>query len=870
MPHIETIHKTCFVCHKSSEQNKIASPVHPGTAGPSGIVELDGRPKELTEIVLRNCLEVCPHCGYIAEDIGEKTSIAGEFLQSPDYCSLRSPEIPSSPSLYLRAALLRLTENNLEKAIEYYISAAWCADSLLDRELAVSCREEALSLVCADNKTFAAIPPETWVRILDTMRRCGDFGSVIAHCTGLLAIAGPALQQELEYELFCAKQRDDAPHTNRDAANSNRYGFGPHNAGDEFTIDGKSYSVEDDCYGKGWNWVAETRTLVLSNYHGSAIHATGDITIRLEQIDNQIDSSHGPGIHVRRGNLKLSGVKLLSIRGDEGGIFVESGTLDITGVFLKIRTKEYGIFASGTITLTDYCVIDIRSETTAIKSVSGGLNASTKPVLKIFGKNAGIDLAGDLNQNDGIQQIESPNGCGIVSHHGSLALTGCAADIICGDTCISLEHGRLSTRMIHGTLHGTSCVRVHGSCSIVGSVVAFAGEDCGLFVSEDMEVSGSRCESSGKTALTVEGNLQIQNANISASGGTGISVGGDMSCAGAILMLQGDTAMQISGNAEISSGVVMGVGKISGIVVHGSYFQSGGEISFSGVAEDGMRISGEQMKITNGGSLTASGRKCGLDAAGDVVLDHIGLLSASGTIGFSCKSLKIEAATMKVAGEEIGLNIRGGALILVDTVTVNATGNVGIYTTGDINIHAGALQVTGQFGGVVLESGSLMIIGGALDIFGDEFGILLQSGSMEVFGGMISITNARMTDSGGCGIVVEKGNLAVGSPAAGSIMTINGESYAISVPCGEISMRHGVFEAYGFRAGITGRSLTLNDVTLTAYGKTEGAVVLTGHGPWNDEGLIVLAGKSTKTATDTVYSGQKFVHVYTVHPPDGS
>jgi len=81
-------------------------------------------------------------------------------------------------------------------------------------------------------------------------------------------------------------------------------------------------------------------------------------------------------------------------------------------------------------------------------------------------------------------------------------------------------------------------------------------------------------------------------------------------------------------------------------------------------------------------------------------------------------------------------------------------------------------------------------------------------------------------------------------------------------------MRRGMIEAYGFRAGITGKSLTLKDVALTAYGKTEGAVVLTGHEPWNDEGLIVLAGKSTRTANEAVYSGQKYVHAYTVHPPD--
>ncbi|MCK9632801.1 MAG: hypothetical protein M0R30_14315 [Methanoregula sp.] len=862
MPKNAILQKTCFVCHHSSSPIKNASSLRPGTAGPSGIVDLEGRPKELTEYILRTQLEVCPHCGYIAEDIGKRTSITKDFLQSPAYGSLQNPEIPPSPSLYQRVALIQLAENNPEKAIASYLSAAWCADSLLKPELAVSFRRKALSLIFSDNKTFADIPSKQWIPVLDTMRRCGDFDRVIRHVTSLLAIAGPALQQELDYELLCG---DSEPHTNLDVVNSHRHRSGPQNTVDEFTIDGKSYSTEDDCRGRGWNWIAATRTLVLSNYHGSAIQATGDITIRLVQIDNQIESAHGPGIHLRHGNLKLSGAMFLSINGDGGGIFVDDGTLEMAGIFLKIRTKDYGIFTSGTITITDSCVIDVRSKTTAIKSVSGGLNASGKPVLKIFGMDAGIDLAGDLNQTEGIQQIESPNGCGIISHHGSLALTGCNSDFICGDTCINLENGSLSTKWMHGTLNGTSCVTVNGSCSITGSNITFSSVDFGLFVSKDMEISNTKCESSGKTAIAVGGKLQIQNVNISASGGMGISVGGDIKCAGGILMLQGDTAMQISGAAEISNAQIMGVGKISGIVVHGSYSQSGGDISFSGDAQEGMRVFGKEMRI-NSGSLKVSGRKSGLDVDGDVALENVALLSASGNIGFSCKSLKIiKNVNIKATGEEIGLSIRGGNLFFGDTITVNATGNVGIYATHDIGIHGGTIQVTGQFAGIVMESGNLIITNGAIDIFGEEFGILLQSGSMEVFSGIIDITNSRMTDSGGCGIAVEKGNLA-----AGGIMTINGESYAISVPSGEIFMRRGMIEAYGFRAGITGKSMKLNDVSLTAYGKTEGAVVLTGQDTWNDEGVVILAGKSTKTATDTIYSDQKYVHAYSVHLPDAS
>lgn len=869
MPNIAFLLKTCFVCHHSSKQIKLESYLRPGTAGPSGIVDLEGRPKELSEYILRNQLEVCPHCGYIAEDLGERTSITEDFLQSPAYERLRNPEIPPSPSLYLRAALIQCEDRNPTKAIAYYLFAAWCADSLLKPELAISCRRKALDLIFADNKTFADIPREQWISVIDTMRRCGDFDMAITHLNNLLGIAGPALEQGLDNELIYAKLSDFESHASLGIVNNNQSKSESQNTGDELVVNGRSYSIKDDCCGTGWNWLYATRTLILSNYHGSAIQATGDITIRLDGVDNQIKSAHGPGIHIRNGNLKLTGVKLLSINGDEGGIFVENGTLEMAGVVLKIRTKDCGIFTSGTITTKDFSVLDIHSKTTAIRSVSGGLNVSGKAILKIFGTDAGIDLAGDLDQDDGILQIESPKGCGLRIHSGSLSLTICYFEFICGDTCILIENGNLTTTSSSGSLHGTSCMLVHGICSIVGGNITLNGVDYGFFVSEDMKISSSKCDYSGKTAIAVGGKLEIQNTNISTSGEEGISVGGDMRCDGGTLMIQGDTAIQISGNAEISNCVIIGIGKISGIVVNGSYFQSGGDISFSGEGEDGMRISGKEMRVMNRGILTVSGRKSGLDVEGDVILEYFNLLSASGNIGISSKSLNITYGNLKIAGEEIGLSVRDGDLIFGDTITVSITGNVGIYATKDIKILGGSIQVSGQFAGILLENGNLMIINGVIDIFGEEFGILLQSGSMEVCIGIISIINTRMTDLGGCGIAIWKGHLALGL-SSGVLMTINGESYAISVPCGEISAKHGIIEAYGFRAGVKGKSMKLHDTTLTAYGKIEGAVVLTDDGPWSDEEVSIMAGKSTKTATDTVYSGQRYVHAYTIHPPGAS
>ncbi|MBP7119997.1 MAG: hypothetical protein KBA49_02025 [Methanolinea sp.] len=860
---MKTVPKTCFICHKSSKQIFSAPSTDPITAETSGIVELDGRPKELTAEILKNQLEVCPHCGYIAEDIGEKTGTTKDFLQSPDFFDLQNPDSPPLASRYIRAARIQLEEKNPKKALDYYLMAAWSADTMRQREIAVSCRRKALSLIFAGNKTFADIPSDKWVPVIDTMRRCGDFDSVITHCTNLLAIAGPTLRQGLDYELFCAKQHDDEPHTNLDAANSNQCRSGAQEVNDEFIIGGKSYSGEDDCYGNGWNWVAETRTLFLSNYHGSSIEASGDLTIRVEQMDNQILSPHGPGILIHNGTLKLIGLATLTIKGDDAGILVESGSLEIAKTVLIIRTSEYGIFSAGNIIITNGSVLDISSETTAIRSAFGGLTINGMCSLTIYGNRAGIDLAGDMNFSVGGLKIESPEGCGILIHHGSIDISSAIFDAFCGDTGILLEEGSLTVDVSTFDLNAASCVQVNGSCNILRSNGTLSGENYGCFVSQNMDLSGDY-EISGKIAIAVGGNLQIQNGNITASGETGISVGVDLNYIGGGLMLTGDTAMQIAGNAEISGGQIMGIGKINGIVVNGSYTMSGGDISVSGEAEDGMRISGEKMTLTFG-SITVSGRTHGLVVAGSAVIESI-RLSASGNIGFSVgKSLKIERGRLKISGVEIGLSVKEGDLILGTVVNLNANGNVGIYTTKDIVSHGATVIVSGRFGGIVSEKGNLIITNGRVEITADEYGMLIPSGSTKIPCGIIRITNSRMRDSGGCGIVVEKGDLELGG-----LITIDAENYAISVPCGEISVLAGNVEAYGFRAGITGKSLTIKEASLTAYGKTEGAVVLTEQGPWRDAGIVVQAGKSGKTATDGVYSGQRFLHAYTERVPDAS
>ncbi len=863
MPQTNINTKICSVCHNRSNQKKSSIIVPPYVAGPSGIIDLEGRPKELTELILNNTLELCPHCGYIAEDIREKTSVTRELLQSPRFISLQNPETPPYPSLYLRAAQIKLVENKPEKAISYYIFAAWCADSIFHDDLAVSCRKKAISLIFSENKTFDDIPSKMWVPILDTIRRCKEFTTVIAQCTTLIPHTKPPLRNGLEFELCCAKKGDSKQHATLEVSKSELYAPNLDRRDEEFIIGGKSYCGKEDCGGIGWSWIAITRTLTLFNYHGSAIKAYGDITLNITQMDNQIQSAHGPGIHIYQGNLKITGRGFLSIQGEEQGIFVATGTLLIDNSAIYIRTQGDGIVVSGNITVMKYGVLDINSHNIAIQSLSGGLTSTNKFVLKIKGEHAGIVLSRGLHSSGGINQVESSEGDGIVLHNGSLELSECILDIACGGTSIYLKNGNFNCNAVRGSMNGLSGVQIIGSASIRMAVIHTSGVDYGLFISRDLEIFHSTIESDGKTGIAVGLDLHITKASITGSGETGLSIGGNLDYLGNNMMLSGDSAMKVSGNANISEGFIMANGKICGVEIKGTYTQTSGTISFFGESEDGMRIFGKHMQIM-GGSLTAAGRKTGLVVAETALIENSPLVSASGCVGFSVgHSISVKGGILKITGDEIGLCVRSGNLVIGPSVVLTVTGNVGVYTSDDININSGKLEITGQFGGIVSENGNFNLNEGVLEITADEYGILLQSGSMNLMG-FITITNSRMTDSGGCGIVIEKGNLKTNS-----VIMITGESYGITVPCGEVQL-FGKNEVYGYRAGIIAESLVFENASLTAYGKTEGAVILTKDKRWKGDSIIFLAGKSAKTADEDGYSGQRFVHAYRLHNSEPS
>ena len=82
MSSIIDIERKCWVCGEMSEQAGLAS------TNRFGSPDLDLRPPEMERSTMEWWLEECPHCGYVANDLSEKTDITKDWLKNNQYSSM--------------------------------------------------------------------------------------------------------------------------------------------------------------------------------------------------------------------------------------------------------------------------------------------------------------------------------------------------------------------------------------------------------------------------------------------------------------------------------------------------------------------------------------------------------------------------------------------------------------------------------------------------------------------------------------------------------------------------------------------------------------------------------------------------------------
>ena len=174
--------KRCGVCGHESRQAPFRPPV------PEQAPDLDLRPGEPVRSTMARWLQACPHCGYAAPDISEAHPAGAEAVAAAPYRALiADTSHPVLARRFLAWAHVLEETGALHAAAEATLHAAWVADDLNRDDLARQWRREAVALW----RSGPALDAEQSVRVIDALRRAGDFAEAASAAAALGASSPP-------------------------------------------------------------------------------------------------------------------------------------------------------------------------------------------------------------------------------------------------------------------------------------------------------------------------------------------------------------------------------------------------------------------------------------------------------------------------------------------------------------------------------------------------------------------------------------------------------------------------------------------------------------------------------------------------------
>ena len=197
--------KRCGVCGQESRQPGFRPPV------PEQAPDLDLRPGEPVRSTMSRWLQACPHCGYAAPDIAEAHPAGAQAVAAAPYRALIADTAhPVLARRFLAWAHVLEETGALHAAAEATLHAAWVADDLNRDDLARQWRREAVALW----RSGPALDAEQSVRVIDALRRAGDFAEAEGAAEALAAINPPeAVAQVTALEARLITAEDTGRHS---------------------------------------------------------------------------------------------------------------------------------------------------------------------------------------------------------------------------------------------------------------------------------------------------------------------------------------------------------------------------------------------------------------------------------------------------------------------------------------------------------------------------------------------------------------------------------------------------------------------------------------------------------------------------------
>lgn len=167
---------TCVVCGRGSRQREVRR------TDPAGPPDLDLRPGETMRSTMAYWLQQCPTCGYAAPRLDEASeAVAAVVAGGPYRALLAEATYPPLARRFLCRAMILEETGELHAAAEATLQAAWVADDTRKPELAREWRLTAVALF----RQGPAPDLEQQVRIVDILRRAGEFGGAAAQANAL-------------------------------------------------------------------------------------------------------------------------------------------------------------------------------------------------------------------------------------------------------------------------------------------------------------------------------------------------------------------------------------------------------------------------------------------------------------------------------------------------------------------------------------------------------------------------------------------------------------------------------------------------------------------------------------------------------------
>ena len=192
---------TCRVCGRSVPCTVLTS------TNAFGAPDLDLRPPQMKRDTMHMWVQECPHCGYVASDLTDKTSVDTAWLRSPEYKNSNKLGFRSPLALrFYKQHLICLKDGNRDEAFFALLHAAWACDDLGDKKSAVFCRKAALPLLeeMIDKKNDDNLT----VLRADLLRRAGCFTELRDRYENL-RLGDELLDKIIAFQLQKAKEKDD-------------------------------------------------------------------------------------------------------------------------------------------------------------------------------------------------------------------------------------------------------------------------------------------------------------------------------------------------------------------------------------------------------------------------------------------------------------------------------------------------------------------------------------------------------------------------------------------------------------------------------------------------------------------------------------